>query len=95
MLSFIRVAIIMVLFYSNRTLRQKLISVVSYCYDKPDHAAGGKVWSLGLWVRKAVECFKWGLISCTSQNVEDRGAERNLDCYGPVKEVLKEKNTSK
>jgi hypothetical protein len=27
--------------------------------------------------------------------VEDRGAERNLDCYGPVKEVLKEKNTSK
>ena len=70
MLSFIRVAIIMVLFYSNRTLRQKLISVVSYCYDKPDHAAGGKVWSLGLWVRKAVECFKWSLVNRPSRDME-------------------------
>ena len=36
------------------------------------------IWTLGLWVRKAVESFKCCLMSHTSRSMEDSGAESNL-----------------
>ena len=42
----------------------------------------GVIWSLGLWVRKAVECFKRCLEDCTIRSVEDSGAECDLTNYG-------------
>ena len=39
----------------------------------------GGMWILKLWVIKAVECFKWGLVGHPSKNMEDSGAEGHLD----------------
>jgi hypothetical protein len=30
-----------------------------------------RMWVLGLWIWKAVECFKWGLMDYPSRNMED------------------------
>jgi hypothetical protein len=34
----------------------------------------------GMWIRKAVECFKWGLMGHPRKNMEDSGAEGDLNC---------------
>ena len=49
------------------------------------------MWTLGLWIRKAVECFKWGFMSHTSRSMEDSGAEADLNCGGLDQEVSEEK----
>jgi hypothetical protein len=36
----------------------------------------------GLWIWKAVECFKWGLMDHPSRNMEDFDGGSNLNCVG-------------
>ena len=54
----------------------------------------GEIWTLVLWVRKAVECFKHCLMGHTSRSMEDNGAENDLNCGGMVQEISEEKNFS-
>ena len=39
-----------------------------------------RLWILELWIWKAVECFKWGLMSHPSRNMADFVAVSNLKC---------------
>ena len=39
----------------------------------------GRVWILGLWICKAVECFKWVLMGYPSRNMEDFLTETDLN----------------
>ena len=41
-----------------------------------------RIWTLGLWIRKAVDFFKCCLMGHPSRNMEDSGAEGDLN-YGP------------
>ena len=54
----------------------------------------GQMWTLGLQIRKAVENFKWGLMSYASRNMENRDVESNVDDEGQAQDVSEEKNTS-
>jgi hypothetical protein len=38
----------------------------------------GRMWIWELWIWKAMECFKWGLISSPSRNMEDFVAVSDL-----------------
>jgi hypothetical protein len=38
------------------------------------------MWIWGLWIWKAVECFKWGLMGYPSKNMKDLVAEIDLNC---------------
>ena len=40
----------------------------------------GGIWMLGLWIRRAGELFRWGLMGQTIRNMEGSGAEDNLKC---------------
>jgi hypothetical protein len=51
-----------------------------------------KMWIWGLWIWKAVECFKWGLIGHPSRNMKDFDARNNLNCVDLAQEISKEKN---
>ena len=44
----------------------------------------GGVQTLGFWIRKAVECFKWGLMGHPSRNMEDSGTWSDLNLWGPA-----------
>ena len=48
------------------------------------------IWTLGLWIRKAVECFKCCLMGHTSRNMEDSVAEGDLN-YGALDQEVSEK----
>lgn len=52
----------------------------------------GRMWTLGLKIRKAVKWFKWDLMSHASKNMKDRGAEGYLNWGGGgrVREVSEE-----
>ena len=52
------------------------------------------IWILGLWVRKAVEKFKCCLMGQTSRNMENSGAECDLNCGCLDAEILEEDNVS-
>ena len=52
----------------------------------------GRMWILGLWIWKAVECFEWGLIGHLSRNMEDFVAGSDLNCIDMAQEISKEKN---
>jgi hypothetical protein len=52
----------------------------------------GEMWILELWIRKAVEWFKWSLRGHPSRSHEDSGAEGNLNSGGLAQEVSEEKN---
>ena len=54
----------------------------------------GRMWILGLWIWKAMECFKWGLMSHPSRNLEDFVSVSDLNCADLKQEVSKEKNFS-
>jgi hypothetical protein len=41
-----------------------------------------RMWTLVLWIWKTVECFKWDLMDHPSRNMEDIGAEADLNCGG-------------
>ena len=40
----------------------------------------GGMWIWGLGISEAVECFKWGLMDHPTRNMEDIGAEDDLNC---------------
>ena len=40
----------------------------------------GEIGTLGLWVRKAVECFKHCLMGHTSRSMEYNGFDSDLNC---------------
>jgi hypothetical protein len=69
-----RVGLVLVSVHSTKTLTMKLVLGVEYVCDRPDHAI---VWknvdfgTLDLDFWKIVECFKWGLVSYPSRNMED------------------------
>ena len=52
----------------------------------------GGIRSLGLWIRKAAECIKWGLMGHPSRNLEGSGVEGGLNCADLAQEVSEEKN---
>jgi hypothetical protein len=53
----------------------------------------GPMWILRLWIRKAMGCFNQGLMDHNSRNMEDSGAEGDLNCGGLAQEDS-EKNFS-
>ena len=54
----------------------------------------GRMWILGLWIWKAVECFKWRLISYPGRAMEDFVTESGLKCADMAQEVSVGKNFS-
>ena len=52
------------------------------------------IWTLGLWIRKAVECFKFCLMGHSSWSMEDIGAGGDLNCGGLTQKDSEEKNVS-
>jgi hypothetical protein len=52
----------------------------------------GGLWIWGLWIWKAVEYFKWDLMDLPSRNMEDIGAECDLNCADLAQVVSVEKN---
>ena len=51
-----------------------------------------QIW--GLWIWKAVECFKWGLVSHSSRNLEEIGAECDLNSGDLAQKISEEKKVS-
>jgi hypothetical protein len=51
-----------------------------------------RMWIWGLWIWKAVECFKWGLVGQPSRNMEDFVDRSDLNCVDLFQEISKEKN---
>ena len=49
---------------------------------------------LELFIRKAVGCFKWGLVSDNIRIMENSCTESDLNCAGLAQEVSEEKNFS-
>ena len=49
------------------------------------------IWTLGLWIRKAVEHFKCCLMGRTSRIMEESGAECNLN-HGYLDQEVSEEN---
>jgi hypothetical protein len=47
----------------------------------------GRMWILGLWIWKAVECFKWALMNYPSKNMEDFVTESDLNCTDLTQEI--------
>ena len=50
----------------------------------------GRMWVLGLWIWKALECFKWGLMGYPRRNMKDFLAEYDLNCADLAQEVSEE-----
>jgi hypothetical protein len=46
-----------------------------------------RIWIWGLWIWKAVECFKWGLMCYPSRNMKDFVTESDLNCEDLAQEV--------
>lgn len=49
------------------------------------------MWTLGIWIRKAVEYFNWGLMSNPSRNMEDSDGEGDLNSENLAQEISEEK----
>ena len=48
------------------------------------------MWIWGLWIRRAVDCCKWGMMGHTRRCTEESGTEGNVDYRGPAQEVSEE-----
>jgi len=53
------------------------------------------MWTLGLWIRKVVVCFKWSLMDHTGRSIKESNFDSNVDYYGLVQDFSEEKNISK
>lgn len=53
-----------------------------------------RMWSLGLWIRKTLECYKWDLMGHIKIRKKS-SAEGGLSCGNPAQEVSEGKNISK
>ena len=72
----------MVSVHSRKTLRPKLVpgNGLTVLLFK-------RMWILGLWIWKAVECFKWGLMGHPSRNMKDFVAGSDLNCVDLAQEI--------
>lgn len=52
---------------------------------------GSRMWALGLWITKAVECCKWVLMGLPTQNLEASGAESSV-VYDGLEQKSSENN---
>jgi hypothetical protein len=52
-------------------------------------------WILGLWIWRAMECFKWGLMGHPSRNMEDGGFENDLNCVDLLAQEVKKEQDEK
>jgi hypothetical protein len=52
----------------------------------------GFVWKNGIWIWKAMKCFKWGSMSHLSRNMEDFVGVSDLNCADLAQEASEEKN---
>lgn len=50
----------------------------------------GRMWTLGFWIKRVVEYFKWGLMGHTCRNVEDSNAESSVGYHSLAQEVSEE-----
>jgi hypothetical protein len=48
-----------------------------------------RMWIWGLWIWKAVECFKWSLMGHPSRDMEDFVPGNNLNCVDLAQEISK------
>jgi hypothetical protein len=82
MLSFVRLALVMVSVYSRKTLTKTEVGTRDWSIDVKSLTMRlfGKMWICGFRIWKAMECFKWGLISHPSRNMEDFVAVSDLNC---------------
>jgi hypothetical protein len=90
----IRLALVMVSVHSSKTLTKTetgtrdwgipVIGLTMLLFER--------IWILGRWIWKAVECFKWGLMGHHSRNMEDFVAGSDLNCVDMVQEISKENN---
>jgi hypothetical protein len=46
-----------------------------------------RMWIWGLWIWKAVECFKWGLMGYPGKNMEDFVTESDLNCADLAQDI--------
>jgi hypothetical protein len=91
---FIRLALIMVSVHSSKTPTKTevttrdwgiaVIGLTMLLFER--------MWILELWIWKAVECFKWGLMGHPSRNMEDLVARRYLNSIDLAQVISKEKN---
>ena len=44
----------------------------------------GQMWTMGLWIRKAAECFKQSLMEHISRSKEDSAVLSNVDYHSPA-----------
>jgi hypothetical protein len=54
----------------------------------------GRKWIWGLWIWKAMDCFKWSLMGHPRRNMKDFVANSDLNCGSLALEVFEEKNFS-
>jgi hypothetical protein len=47
----------------------------------------GRMWVWELWIWKAIECLKWGLMGYSSRNMEDFVTKSDLNCVDLAQEV--------
>lgn len=52
----------------------------------------GGMWTLELWITKAIEHFRWGLLSHSGRNKEDSGTKGDFNCGGLAQGVSEDRN---
>ena len=88
MLFFIRLALVMVSVHSSKTLTK-----TSWYWEWGIAVIGltillfGRMWVWELWIWKAIECLKWGLMGYSSRNMEDFVTKSDLNCVDLAQEV--------
>ena len=87
MFAFVRVALVMVSLHSNKTQTKTEVSTKDWSIPMIGLTMllFGRMWVLGLWIRKAAECFKWGLVGHSSRNTKDNDTEGDLTVWAWVK----------
>ena len=71
-------------FIQTTTLRSQYQGL-GYCRNSLTLLMFGSMLNLELWVRKAVECFKSGLMGHISKNMDDSITEADLYCESHLK----------
>ena len=93
MLSFIRLALVMVSVHSSKTLTKTevstrdwgiaVIGLTMFCLEECGFG--------DFWIWKAMECFKWGFLAHPSRNMDDFVTENTLNCAVLTQEISEER----
>jgi len=83
--------VILSLYNNKPQVKQKLAPGTGLFCNRPNMFLLGGVWIWGLWIRRIVKYFKHGLMDNPSRNIEDSGAEGDLNCGGLTQEDSQEK----